>query len=186
MTVTHKKSLISIADDETLYFVEMTSRGDSNAVGSIPLESLLAGDPQADTVLAAIKGRKNALLIVPDYWLGNSSYKFQSRKKSLAEAYVTRKLQEQFPDQPEVGDFFELTFYLREKAEKWIYAFFPAGPAFFSVISEAVTVEPAAVPHHLPRLYLAGEDQTVDTRFRPGRKRVRAAAGRHRPLVFLL
>ncbi len=83
----------------------------------------------------------------PDYWFGNSTYKFQSRKKSLAEAYVTRKLQEQFPDQPEIGDFFELTFYLREKSEKWVYAFFLQDPHFFQLYRKLALLN--LQPHHI-------------------------------------
>ncbi|MFZ0131446.1 MAG: hypothetical protein WAK95_02810 [Desulfobacterales bacterium] len=133
MKFNHQDNLIGIVDDETLYLVEITSRGDSRAVGNTPLQSMVGENPQAEKISAAIKGRRIALLIVPDYWFGNATYKFQSRKKSLAEAYVTRKLQEQFPEQPEVGDFFELTFYLREKNEKWVYAFFLQDPHFFQL-----------------------------------------------------
>ncbi|MFZ0726551.1 MAG: hypothetical protein WAM61_12240 [Desulfobacterales bacterium] len=131
MKFNHQDNLIGIVDDETLYLVEMTSRGESNAVGNIPLTSLPGEDPRTESLSAAIRGRRLALLIVPDYWLGNATYKFQSRKRLLAEAYVARKLQEQFPDEPEVGDFFELSFYLHDRTEKWIYAIFLQDPAFF-------------------------------------------------------
>jgi len=133
MKFKHQNYLISIIDDETLYFVEINSRGESNAVDSIALEALFVSDPPADTIPASIRDRKNTLLIVPDYWLGNSSYKFQSRKKSLADAFVARKLHEQFSDQPEIKYFFDGTFYQREQTEKWVYAYFLQDPQFFQL-----------------------------------------------------
>ena len=126
-------NLISIVDDETLYFVSLNSRGENKAVESIALKTLLIDNPAADIIPDSTRDRKNALLIVPDYWLGNSYYKFQSRKKSLADAFIARKLHEQFPDQPEIKNFFDGTFYQREKAEKWVYAYFLQDPQFFQL-----------------------------------------------------
>ena len=133
MKFKHQNYLISIVDDEALYFVEINSRGESNAVDRIALEKLFINAPPADIIPASIRDRKNTLLIVPDYWLGNSSYKFQSRTKSLADAFVARKLQEQFPDQPEIKNFFDGTFYQREQTEKWVYAYFLQDPQFFQL-----------------------------------------------------
>ena len=138
MKFKHQNYLISIVDDETLYFVEISSRGESNAVDSIALEALFINDPPADIIPASIRDRKNTLLVVPDYWLGNSSYKFQSRTKSLADAFIARKLHEQFPDQPEIKYFFDGTFYQKEQADKWVYAYFLQDPQFFKLYPQLV------------------------------------------------
>jgi hypothetical protein len=138
MTFTHRNKFISIVDDETLTFVEINSRGESNAVDSIALEALFANAPQAGAIPASIRDRKNTLLIVPDYWLGNTSYKFQSRKKSLADAFVARKLNEQFPDQPEIKYFFDGIFYQREQADKWVYTYFLQEPQFYNLYPKLV------------------------------------------------
>ncbi|MGA9237408.1 MAG: hypothetical protein WBV91_21490 [Desulfobacterales bacterium] len=147
MKFTHQNYLISIVDDETLYFVEINSRGESNAVDSIALEKLFINPPPADIIPASIRDRKNSLLIVPDYWLGNSSYKFQSRTKSLADAFVARKLNEQFPDQPEIKYFFDGTFYKREQTDKWVYAYFLQDPQFFKLYPQLAQIN--LQPHRI-------------------------------------
>ena len=133
-----RNNIISIVDDKILTFVEINSRGESNAVDSIALETLFTNAPPADTAPSSIRDRKNTLLIVPDYWIGNSSYKFQSRTKSLADAFIARKLQEQFPDQPEIKNFFEGIFYQREQADKWVYTYFLQDPQFYQLYPKLV------------------------------------------------
>ena len=147
MKFRHQNKLISIVDDETLYLVDINSRGESNAVDSIALEALLINAPSLDTVPTSIRDRKNTLLIVPDYWLGNSSYKFQSRTKSLADAFVARKLHEQFPDQPEIKYFFDGTFYQKEQTDKWIYTYFLQDPQFFKLYPQLVQLN--LQPHRI-------------------------------------
>jgi len=147
MKFKHQNKLISIADNETLYFVDINSRGDSNAVDSIAFEALLINTPSLDTVPKSIRDRKNTLLIVPDYWLGNSSYKFQSRTKSLADAFIARKLHEQFPDQPEIKCFFDGTFYQREQGEKWVYTYFIQDPQFYKLYPQLVQLN--LEPHRI-------------------------------------
>jgi hypothetical protein len=147
MKFKHQNYLISIVDDEALYFVEINSRGESNAVDRIALEKFFINAPPADIIPASIRDRKNTLLIVPDYWLGNSSYKFQSRTKSLADAFVARKLHEQFPDQPEIKYFFDGTFYQREQADKWVYAYFLQDPQFFKLYPQLAQIN--LQPHRI-------------------------------------
>lgn len=147
MKFKHQNNLISIVDDETLYFVEIDSHGESKAVDSVKLEALFTNAPPADIIPASIRDRKNTLLIVPDYWLGNSSYKFQSRKKSLADAFIARKLQEQFPDQPEIKYFFDGTFYQQEQADKWVYAYFLQDPQFYNLYPKLVQLN--LEPHRI-------------------------------------
>ena len=147
MKFKHQNKLISIVDNETLYFVDINSRGESNAVDSIAFEALLINTPSLDTVPTSIRDRNNTLLIVPDYWLGNSSYKFQSRTKSLADAFIARKLHEQFPDQPEIKCFFDGTFYQREQGEKWVYTYFMQDPQFYKLYPQLVQLN--LEPHRI-------------------------------------
>ena len=72
-------------------------------------------------------------MIVPDYWFGNFTYKFQSLKKSLADAFVGRKLQAQFPHLPDVNFFFDSISYPREHRERWLYAYFLQDPQFYKL-----------------------------------------------------
>jgi hypothetical protein len=133
MNFKKKRQFISIVVDETLNFMEINTRGDITGMESIDLKSLLIDEIRAKTISASGNTHVHTLLIVPDYWFGNTSYRFQSRKKSWANAFIERKLQEQFPDQPEIRHFFDGNFYQREQAEGWIYAYFLSTPQFFQL-----------------------------------------------------
>jgi len=116
-----------------LYFVEVDPRGGKKAVESVKLADLLNNDADADLIPFSVRYRLNKLLIVPDYWFGNFVYKFQSMKKSLADAFVERKLHAQFPQLPDVKYFFDSITYQREHKERWLYAYFLQDPQFFQL-----------------------------------------------------
>jgi hypothetical protein len=125
--------VISIVDNDMLYFVEIDPRGEIVTVETVTLADLLSDNAHAELIPLSIKDRVNTLLIVPDYWLGNSVYKFQSKKKSLADAFIQRKLQAQFPQQPGINDFFDCFFYQGTHQERWLYAYFSQDPQFFQL-----------------------------------------------------
>jgi hypothetical protein len=128
-----RNSVISIVENEILCFVEVGPRGKKKAVESVKLADLLVDDADANLIPFPTKNRANKLLIVPDYWFGNLVYKFQSMKKSLADAFVERKLHAQFPQLPDVKNFFESIAYQREHKERWLYAYFLQDPQFFQL-----------------------------------------------------
>jgi hypothetical protein len=116
-----------------LYFVEADRRGEKKSVAGVKLAELLDDNTDANLIPFSVRNRLNKLLIVPDYWFGNFAYKFQSTKKSLAEAFVERKLQAQFPQLPDVKYFFDSKSYQRNQKERWLYAFFLQDPQFFQL-----------------------------------------------------
>jgi hypothetical protein len=128
-----RHTAISIVENETLYFVEAKPRGKKKAVESVKLADLLVDDADANLIPFSVKSRINKLLVVPDYWFGNLVYKFQSMKKSLADAFVERKLHAQFSQLPDVKNFFESIPYQREHKERWLYAYFLQDPQFFQL-----------------------------------------------------
>jgi hypothetical protein len=128
-----RNKIISIVDNEVLYFVEANRRGGKKAVESVKLADLLNDDADADLIPFSVRHRVNNLLIVPDYWFENFICKFQSIKKSLADAFVERKLQAQFPQLPDVKYFFDSVSYQREHKERWLYAYFLQDPQFFQL-----------------------------------------------------
>jgi hypothetical protein len=44
--------------------------------------------------------------VVPDFWLGNRSYDFQSTDKAAIESFIARKLKVEFPKNPEIQSLF--------------------------------------------------------------------------------
>lgn len=128
-----RNTVISIVENETLHFVEVGPRGRKKAVESVKLTDLLVDNAEANLIPLSVGSRINKLLIVPDYWFGNLVYKFQSMKKSLADAFVERKLHAQFSQLPDVKNFFESISYQREHKERWLYAYFLQDPYFFQL-----------------------------------------------------
>ena len=133
MKFNKRNTIISIVENETLYLVEVEPRGGKKAVESVKLADLLDDDANADLIPFTARNRANKLLIVPDYWFGNFIYKFQSMKKPLADAFVERKLHAQFPQLPDVKDFFDSVSFQRESRERWLYAYFLQDPQFFQL-----------------------------------------------------
>lgn len=128
-----RNTVISIVENETIHFVEAGPCGKKKAVESVNLADLLVDDADADLIPLSVGSRINKLLIVPDYWFGNLVYKFQSMKKSLADAFVERKLNAQYSQLPDVKNFFESISYQREHKERWLYAYFLQDPQFFQL-----------------------------------------------------
>ena len=128
-----QNTVISIVENETLHFVEIGPRGKKKAVESVKLADLLADDTNTNIIPFPARNRVNKLLIAPDYWFGNLVCKFQSIKKSLADAFVERKLHAQFEQLPDVKNFFENIAFQREHKERWLYAYFLQDPQFFQL-----------------------------------------------------
>lgn len=133
MKVKKQNKVISIIDGEMLNFVEIDPTGAHKKVASVKLEDLLGHNGDANLIPVTMRDRVNTLLIVPDYWFGNSVYKFQSGRKSLAEAFVERKLKAQFEQLADIKYFFDITFFQRERHEQWLYAYFLQDPQFYQV-----------------------------------------------------
>jgi hypothetical protein len=133
MRLKKRNTVISIVENETLHFVEVGPRGKRKAVKSVKLADLLVDDADTNIIPFPAKTRANKLLIVPDYWFGNLVCKFQSMKKSLADAFVERKLHAQFEQLPDVKNFFENIAFQREHKERWLYAYFLQDPQFFEL-----------------------------------------------------
>ena len=165
-----QNKVISIVDKEVLYFVEVYPRGGKKAVASVKLSDLLNDDADADLISFSERYQANKLLIVPDYWFGNFAYKFQSMKKSLADAFVERKLQAQFPQLPDVKYFFENIFYQREHKERWLYAYFLQDPQFFQLYKTLSRL--SLSPHRItsPALIWGSKIQQKISDFKDGGK----------------
>jgi hypothetical protein len=72
-------------------------------------------------------------MVVPDYWLGNTSFPFESKRKSLAEAFTERKLREEFPEIPGIKDFFGHLFYETDQNQTMLYVYFVRDHSFFEL-----------------------------------------------------
>jgi len=64
------------------------------------------------------------VLVVPDYWVGSTFYKFQSEKKALIETFVERKLAGDHPDLPSITDFFDYSETAGDSEEKGLFVYY--------------------------------------------------------------
>jgi hypothetical protein len=72
----------------------------------LPLDQVLNDEKVALQMPDWLKGNHKSLCIVPDHWFGSQSYAFQSRKPSLIEPFLERKLAAAFPGQEAIRHFF--------------------------------------------------------------------------------
>ena len=133
-----RNCLITIVNNETLSFVDPDTPGEGRVFDSIPLAQFLTDDAGIHIIPEEMKHRVNSLLIVPDYWFGNIIFKFQSRKKSIIEAFIERKLRAEYPDLPDIRYFFGYVPYHTEQREKELYVFFLQEPTSFQLYDQLV------------------------------------------------
>lgn len=133
-----RNSLITIVNNEDIGFVLPEHLDEGGIPGSFPLDQFLSADMESDPVPEELSNRVNSLLIVPDYWFGNATFKFQSRKKSIIEAFIERKLQSENPDLPDIKYFFGYIPYQTEQRERELYVYFLQDPKAFQLYNQLV------------------------------------------------
>jgi hypothetical protein len=99
------KTIIAAHDDAVYWFSSDTVDGESRLF-QMPLQQLLDDETPVPSLPDWLKGRHNTLCILPDHWLGNQSFPFQSGKASLIEPFLERKLTAAYPGQPLIRHFF--------------------------------------------------------------------------------
>jgi len=131
-----KTTTITVVNDEELHFVVLDHKGEGSILGSFSLDKLLSDDLELDHIPEQVKHGINSLLIVPDYWFGNLSFRFQSKKRSVIEAFIERKIQAQHPDLPDIKYFINYTTYQTIQGEPGIYAYFMQEPKSFHLYNK--------------------------------------------------
>ncbi|MBC2709536.1 MAG: hypothetical protein HGJ94_00545 [Desulfosarcina sp.] len=120
--IRRKLSLISIASEETISFLMLSKGGSLKTLASLPLEAFLEG--AATDLPKAVLQSVNRLLVVPDYWVGNSFHEFQARKKSVIAAFIERKLKLEQPALTEAGDFYNYAVVQGQDRRQQLYSFY--------------------------------------------------------------
>ena len=124
---------ITLISGEEIYFIIQEGSAGGKISEPVPLGPLLKDEVDLSEIPRPFRDRGNAVMIVPDYWLGNNSFPFRSKKRSLAEAFLERKLRDEFPAIPEVKDFFGQFFYEADQGETMLYTYFVQEPTFFQL-----------------------------------------------------
>jgi hypothetical protein len=116
------KRVIVVHNDEVCWI------GDPGAEGNrqffrLPLEQVLNDESTALQMPEWLKGSAKTLCIFPDHWFGCSTYPFQSRKPSLIEPFLERKLTAANPGQKSLRHFFNYRHVLNSGTGE-LFAFF--------------------------------------------------------------
>jgi len=143
--IKQRNTLTTIVNNEDLSFVVPGPSGEVRILESISLDQFLNGDRGPDPVPEELSNRVNSLLIVPDYWFGNVTYKFQSRKKSIIEAFIERKLLADHPDLPDIKYFFGYIPHEINQKEKGLYVYFLQESKSFQLYAQLVKYD--LTPH---------------------------------------
>lgn len=114
-----------------MHFVETIPQ--FKIIQSIPLNHIMAPETDTENIISRIQHYTNDLFVIPNYWVGNTIYQFQSNKRSLVEAFLARKLRMDFSGLPDIINFFDYKFSGEEKKERSIYVFFPQDTIVFGL-----------------------------------------------------
>ena len=127
---------ITLINNDEIYFIIQGGSGEGRISEPVSFDRLLKEEADLDAIPEAFQRQGNLVMVVPDYWLGNTLFPFQSRKRSLAEAFLERKLRAEFPEIPGVTDFFAYFFHFSEQGEPAVYAYFVREPTFFQLYQQ--------------------------------------------------
>ncbi len=134
-----EKTAISVINNDELYFIIPDPPNKEKIFAPIPLESLLKDEGDLDDpelIPEEIMARDHVLMIVPDYWVGNEVFEFQSKKRSLVESFLERKLRAEYPGRPDINNFFSYSFYQAESNTRKLYAYFLQELIFFQLYNQ--------------------------------------------------
>jgi hypothetical protein len=106
----HKHLQIIAVHDDEIRFDDDRPEAMQSTSATLGLADFLAGRPFAALPAAEAGPRGVRLLIVPDHWLGQAAYAFQSRKRSLVEAFTQRQLLAAHPELPSIAAFYAYRF----------------------------------------------------------------------------
>ncbi len=145
----NKNSGITVVHGDTLFFVSYA--GEAIQVDhTVPLDLFLDDGFAASSIPAAVRGRKNRLLVAPDYWIGQTSLTLQSQKQSIVAPFVARKLASEHPELPDIGLFFNYAFSKEPSERGDIYTFFLQDPLSYQLYQKLAIFDIAPVDITIP------------------------------------
>lgn len=129
-----KNKLIIIFYNHQLLTILYDKKGDnSKIIGIIPFSGTSSTDDLSISFPAETKKLKEIILVLPDYFTGNSIYTFASGKKSVAEPFIRRNLVESFPAIPDISDLFNYSYIKTGRGPGGLLAFYLKEPLAFSL-----------------------------------------------------
>ena len=118
------RDILSVVNNNSLYFIGFDKKGNAGIFFSLSLDQFLNDDPELELLLGRLKKKRNILLVLPDYWVGNASYQFHSKRSALAKAFIERKILSEHPNLKEIRYFFDFAFSRPDQGNREVLAFF--------------------------------------------------------------
>ena len=106
-----KKTVVTVVVNNELFFIVFDPHGDAHISQKVSLDQFLNHNSLDYAPIATkLRNKTDSLLIIPDHWSGNTSYVFQSKRRSLAKMFIERKLLTEYPNLHDIKHFFDFTF----------------------------------------------------------------------------
>ena len=122
--IRRQPALITLASEETVCFLRLSTDGCFQTLASLPLADFLEGGEEAADLPKSVLQSVNRLLVVPDYWMGSRFDEFQARKTSVITAFIERKLKLEQPTLTQAGDFYHYAVVQDQDHRQQLYTFY--------------------------------------------------------------
>jgi hypothetical protein len=99
------QGLLTIQHQE-LAWIPTRGPAQGSVVLRVPLEHLLADPSLVQSLPPSLRGNNRTVCIAADHWFGMEVFPFQSRKPSLIEPFLARKLSALHPEHPQIREFY--------------------------------------------------------------------------------
>ncbi len=123
---------LTIVHADALSFVSYAGN-DLQVDHTVSLDAFLADDFEPASIPAKARNRQNRLLLVPDYWVGQTNLSLPSKKRPIVEPFIERNLIAEHPDLPDIGLFHSYAFTASQSEEGNIFVFFLQEPASYAL-----------------------------------------------------
>lgn len=130
-----KNTTITVVHHDVIHFLKPHVLDCEDSHLSLPFDSFIQGKPEKDDFLNKILDDGPLMVIVPDYWIGNTFYRLRARQRHIIEAFIIRKLQSAYPDLEQVDNFFEYFQTESMNSESGFYVCFAEEPKFYQLNS---------------------------------------------------
>ena len=132
--------MIAVVNDE-LFFILFDPHGDAHIFQKISLDQFLNHSLDYAPIETKLRNKTDSLLILPDHWSGNTSYLFQSKRRSLAKMFIERKLLTEHPDLHDIKHFFDFTFSQTDVENLQVNVFFLQDSQAFKLYQKLSEIE---------------------------------------------
>jgi hypothetical protein len=142
-----KKDLtdIWVVHEDEIFRFETDFTDSANLIFRSPLNQFLDDESLSGANGRHRRRRHKHLLVVPDHWMGNQLFAFQSNKSSLIEPFLERKLSSAHPEKRNIVHFFDYQLPMNRRNGGQLYAYFLQEEKGFALYDKL------SMHHHTPR-----------------------------------